>query len=109
YQESRPLNLGELWALPTTMRVVLIENLRRLAEGVAAAMAAREIANLWCDRLEKERAEDVQELFDIMAARGVLQPFALQVMARQRSDFGSEFAADERDREQIRVALDRAI
>src|SRR5262245_23054973 len=109
YQQTRPLNLGELWALPTTLRVVLIENLRRLAESVAAAMAAREIANLWCDRLENERDEDVEELFEIMTARGVLHPFALQVMARQRSDFGSDLAESERDREKIRAALDRAI
>ena len=52
YQETRELTLGELWALPTTLRVVLIENLRRLAERVAANKAAREVANLCCDRLE---------------------------------------------------------
>ena len=48
YQETRELTLGELWALPTTLRVVLIENLRRLSERVAASKAAREAANLWC-------------------------------------------------------------
>ncbi|MEY2875168.1 MAG: hypothetical protein RLZZ373_2539 [Pseudomonadota bacterium] len=40
YQETRALNLSELWALPTTLRVVLIENLRRLAERVAANQVA---------------------------------------------------------------------
>ena len=50
YEETRELTLGELWALPTTLRVVLIENLRRLAERVAANKAAREVANLCCDR-----------------------------------------------------------
>ena len=43
YQESRPLTLGELWALPTTLRVVLVENLRRLAERLASHKAAREL------------------------------------------------------------------
>ena len=43
YQEERELTLGELWALPTTLRVVLVENLRRLAERVATNKAAREI------------------------------------------------------------------
>ena len=52
YEEARELTLGELWALPTTLRVVLIENLRRLAERVAANKAAREVANLCADRLE---------------------------------------------------------
>ena len=54
YQQTRALNFGELWALPTTLRVVLIENLRRLSEGVAATMAARELADLWCDHLDTE-------------------------------------------------------
>lgn len=49
YQQSCELSLGEIWALPTTLRVVLIENLRRLAERVAAHKAARELANLCCE------------------------------------------------------------
>ena len=50
YQSTRELTLGELWALPTTLRVVLVENLRRLAEKLATQKAAREIANLICDQ-----------------------------------------------------------
>ena len=45
YQQRQPLTQGELWALPTTLRVVLVENLRRLAERVAAEEAARETAH----------------------------------------------------------------
>ena len=32
YQEVQPLTIGELWAVSITLRIVLIENLRRLAE-----------------------------------------------------------------------------
>ena len=32
FQEVGPLTIGELWALPTMLRLVLLENLRRLAE-----------------------------------------------------------------------------
>ncbi len=32
FQETSPLTIGELWALPTMFRLVLLENLRRLAE-----------------------------------------------------------------------------
>src|SRR4051794_31038095 len=32
FQETAPLTIGELWALPTMLRLVLLENLRRLAE-----------------------------------------------------------------------------
>ena len=31
YQEVQPLTIGELWAVSITLRIVLIENLRRLA------------------------------------------------------------------------------
>src|ERR1700754_3388377 len=54
YQHERELTLGELWALPTTLRVVLVENLRRLSERVATNKAAREIANLCCDRIKDQ-------------------------------------------------------
>ncbi|MBU1353875.1 MAG: carbohydrate-binding protein [Gammaproteobacteria bacterium] len=46
YQGERELSQGELWALPTTLRVVLIENLRRLAERLASHKAAQELASL---------------------------------------------------------------
>ncbi|NDC37741.1 MAG: hypothetical protein EBZ48_06780, partial [Proteobacteria bacterium] len=32
YQGRKPLTIGELWAVPTMMRLVLIENLRRIVE-----------------------------------------------------------------------------
>ena len=46
YQDSRELGLAEMWALPTTLRVVLVENLRRLAERLATHKAAQALANL---------------------------------------------------------------
>ena len=82
YQQTRELTLGEMWALPTTLRVVLIENLRRLAERVAASKAARELANVWCDRLAADGTADPQPLFAALAARGVGPAFALQVAQR---------------------------
>jgi cyclic beta-1,2-glucan synthetase len=91
YQQSRDLNLGELWALPTTLRVVLIENLRRLSERVAATKAARDMANLWCDQMQDSQAVNVHLLLGSMAERGVARPFALQVMQRVRSETWSPF------------------
>ena len=35
YQEIVPLNIGELWAIAITLRITLVENLRRLIEIVA--------------------------------------------------------------------------
>ena len=45
YQDIDELTLGELWALPTTLRVVLLENLRRMADRIAWNKVAREVAH----------------------------------------------------------------
>ena len=51
YQEVQPLTIGELWAVPITLRIVLIENLRRVAAVIVANSAAREMADELADRL----------------------------------------------------------
>ena len=105
YQDTRELTLGELWALPTTLRVVLIENLRRLSERVAATKAAREAANLWCDTLDESGIVDAQRVFDAMSQRGVAPAFALQVMHRLHADPRARSPQGERNRELVRAAL----
>ncbi len=40
YQKVQPLTIGELWALAITLRITLVENLRRLAESVVAGLSA---------------------------------------------------------------------
>jgi cyclic beta-1,2-glucan synthetase len=51
YQEVQPLNISELWALAITLRIVLVENLRRLADQITAGRAARADAHKLADRL----------------------------------------------------------
>lgn len=51
YQEVQPLEIGELWAVAITLRVVLVENLARLAKRVVDSRAARRAANAWADKL----------------------------------------------------------
>ena len=82
YQETRELNLGEMWALPTTLRVVLIENLRRLAERVATNKAAREVANLCCDRIQTMTTQALDALLDLLTLRGVGRVFLGQMAQR---------------------------
>ena len=36
YQEVEPLTIGELWAIAISLRILLVENLRRLAEQIVA-------------------------------------------------------------------------
>ena len=82
YQQTRELTLGELWALPTTLRVVLVENLRRLAERLATNKAAREIANLVGDRIENYPTERLDELLALLNRRGVGRVFLVQIAQR---------------------------
>jgi cyclic beta-1,2-glucan synthetase len=51
YQRVQPLTIGELWALAISLRVVLVENLRRLAERLVRSRDAREEAEQIADRL----------------------------------------------------------
>ena len=51
YQRVQPLTIGELWAVAITLRVVLVENLRRLAESIVRGRAARQDADSLADML----------------------------------------------------------
>ena len=82
YQGTRELSLAELWALPTTLRVVLVENLRRLAERLAAHKAARELANRCCDRIDTFQPAALQLLLLSLQARGVAPVFLAQMWQR---------------------------
>ena len=82
YQEVRDLRLSEMWALPTTLRVVLVENLRRLAERVAANKAARESANLCFDQIDRFSVHGLDELRQLHDRRGVGRVFLAQMAQR---------------------------
>jgi cyclic beta-1,2-glucan synthetase len=51
YQRIQPLTIGELWALAITIRVVLVENLRRLADLIVASQTSRDAADALAERL----------------------------------------------------------
>ncbi|MFT3818253.1 MAG: glucoamylase family protein [Rubrivivax sp.] len=84
YQRRQALTLAELWALPTTLRVVLVENLRRLAERVVATQAARDAAHQWFDGPEAARSTaTLDRLHAELDRRGVAEAFVLQLEQRQ--------------------------
>ena len=84
YQEVCELKLSELWALPTTLRVVLVENLRRLAERIATHKAARELANLCFDSIDSFSVEDLQATLKALVVRGVGPVFLAQIAQRSQ-------------------------
>ncbi len=51
YQRVQPLTTGELWAVAITLRVVLVENLRRMAERMVSSRVARREADALADSL----------------------------------------------------------
>jgi len=51
YQRVQPLTIGELWAIAITLRIVLVENLRRAAEQIASRRAIRQEADKLADKL----------------------------------------------------------
>jgi cyclic beta-1,2-glucan synthetase len=51
FQHVQPLTIGELWAIPISLRLVLVENLRRLAERIVSGRAARLGADALADEL----------------------------------------------------------
>ncbi len=51
YQRVQPLTIGELWAIAITLRIVLVENLRRSSDQIASARMGREKADGLADRL----------------------------------------------------------
>jgi cyclic beta-1,2-glucan synthetase len=82
YQEARPLDLREMWALPTTLRVVLIENLRRLAEREARNEAAREAANLCSDHISTTPVAELERWRARFAPLGVAPAFLARLAQR---------------------------
>ena len=85
YQRVQPLTIGELWAVAITLRVVLVENLRRLAEGMVRAQASRHAANDLADRLLAATAEAA---IDLLATVSTPLPtaFSAQLVRRLREE-----------------------
>ncbi|MDP3897005.1 MAG: glucoamylase family protein, partial [Mesorhizobium sp.] len=91
YQSVEPLRIGELWALPSFMRFVLAENLRRISLRVDRAREMRRIANETADRLRAGDAHGNQEaLLAAYAMHARDASFATQLLYRLRD--GSQSA-----------------
>ena len=87
YQRVQPLTIGELWAVSITLRVVLIENLRRLADQIRGGNQDRADANGFADQLLTVGRAHTALLADIAArpAGPVSELFAAQLSRRLRS------------------------
>jgi cyclic beta-1,2-glucan synthetase len=88
YQDIDELTLGELWALPTTLRVVLLENLRRVAESIASNKVSREVAHAVWDSAEKLSSHDLDVLYRALQSRGMQESYLTQLWQRLPVEHG---------------------
>jgi cyclic beta-1,2-glucan synthetase len=69
YQQRAPLTIGESWAIAISLRLALVENLRRVASRIVAARAAREEADALADKLLELAARRPDSLTSLLAGR----------------------------------------
>ena len=86
YQRVQPLTIGELWAVAITLRVVLVENLRRLAESIVLERAARQEADALADRLLGLGGRSIEPAKILRQFEGgpLATSFAVQLVQRLR-------------------------
>ena len=87
YQEVQPLTIGELWAVAITLRVVLVENLRRIAERIVANRLARRDADAVADRLLGANGRPPEAVPAVMAVYANVtlgNAFSVQLVHRLR-------------------------
>ena len=87
YQQTQPLTIGELWAVAITLRIVLVENLRRLAERIVFSRAARQEADGLANRLlgaAALAAESVSVVLADLDRAPLPDAFAVQLVHRLR-------------------------
>ena len=87
YQRIQPLTIGELWAVAITLRVVLVENLRRAACRIVSSRGARQEADALADRLlaaASHSADAVGVILQTYQQTPLQDAFAVQLVQRLR-------------------------
>lgn len=87
YQTVRPLNLGELWAVPIMLRLTLLENLRRASQRMAQRRRDRDMALEAARRFLEVADQSPQDIITELADFVRLKP-------RMSMAFIAEFVAD---------------
>lgn len=86
YQDCSELRLSELWALPTTLRVVLLENLRRMADDIALGKVGREVAHAVWDSAARLDPAALDAIYALMKQRGLQRSYLTQLWQRMPTE-----------------------
>ncbi|HEY5046593.1 MAG TPA: glucoamylase family protein [Rhizomicrobium sp.] len=84
YQRVQPLTIGELWALAITLRITLVENLRRLADAIVARLSASRQADAMADRFLAADHGQVSAILQNLDDVAWSIPFGVQLAQRLR-------------------------
>ena len=87
YQKVQALTIGELWAIAITLRIMLVENLRRAAERIVGNRIAREEADRIADQLFGVNGVEPDALALILRHEGgapLSAAFVVQLVKRLR-------------------------
>jgi cyclic beta-1,2-glucan synthetase len=85
YQRVQPLTIGELWAIAITLRITLVENLRRVTEGITQRLSASRQADLLAEQfLDPERHDTETDISRTLEAAPWSTAFAVQLTQRLR-------------------------
>lgn len=74
YQSVTPLTLGELWAIPITLGVALIENLSNSSRRIVADITDHNLAAFWADSMLEVATTDPKKLVLIIADMARSEP-----------------------------------
>lgn len=94
YQKVQPLTIGELWAVPISLRLILIENLRRISHQIVAARKGRDAADGLANKLMNniEANLSVRKIVERVGELEVDDPFAVHFIQLMRDQ--NEMAAE---------------
>ncbi len=86
YQDVDVLTIGELWAVSISLRLILIENLRRISERIVESRKQRQRADVFADLLlvaDREHADPAQAFRQVKQSE-ITQAFVVQLVLRMR-------------------------
>ena len=84
YQAVQPLTIGELWAVSITLRIILIENLRRLVDQMTLARIQRAEADAMADAMLGPHAVQAMAAADATPVALMSEVVAAQLAKRLR-------------------------
>ncbi|WP_333872951.1 GH36-type glycosyl hydrolase domain-containing protein [Methylobacter sp.] len=86
YQNVTPLTLGELWAIPITLRMLLVDNLRRLSVRIIRSQTGRRLADEFVDKVDQITAQIDKPYLSLptpeLPDTPLRQAYAVQILQR---------------------------